>query len=813
MALQSRPLAGLLQPAYIPKPQAVFTPYLRRRTAPNDLSSLWPQHSSESLCLVDQLGGSHTKGTRSADNRLSRRFSGCTSGPFNAAKACPNSVRPVTRSGLANQPPKVANDTAEGFNFSGDSLGPMDKQEVITRRENCPTDGQNNVNGPERQNMSKRTSESGWSYEFCQFRDTPGQATFSKSSFISKLSARRAPGKRISSPEKGLQGAGMVAAKLSPVLADPLRSTNSFSHHGCVRYSLGCSIRRHIDIRNVGRSRKEPSLQCQGDDNCFEGSPDSWRSHAAIHGTSAVRQSHGCCLPEKRGRNQVSPFAGHNDPNFRSPVQISDTSDPLLHARQIQLPRRSPVAPQCTTRMAPAASMHREGFQEVRNPHDRPLRIRKSARSSQLCVVGSERPSSTIPQCLFPSLGLPTGMGISPTLSNSQGALPPQQCDRSLPGSSPQMGSRVLARRSEDSSDSSSLHCPQPEPQSGRSSDGPPPTSGSRNDTGDMESWGWSGSLIGWNEAQLKLLRSAWRPSTRKVYKVAWNRWLYWCQKHDVDPCRPTGSTVARFLADLHLVHKLSYNTVLLHKSVVATLSNVENAGLLSSHILVKNVLKSIALRKPVAPKPPIWNIDSLSSFLEHRNVSKENVFATCSHTATLLLLCSGRRVHDLTLLAVDPDHFTDSNDSIVLWPIFGSKTDNATYRQSGWKLFSTDTKNLDPVYWIRQTVSILDSRRKLAKCNNLFVNIRGQSKAASRTVIAGWVKSVLTEAGILSSAGSLRSAVASKNWDNNYPLDEILARGNWRSSNTFSRFYKREVMPASVSNSNSITRLFNPVK
>ncbi|KAL0883525.1 hypothetical protein ABMA27_016890 [Loxostege sticticalis] len=374
------------------------------------------------------------------------------------------------------------------------------------------------------------------------------------------------------------------------------------------------------------------------------------------------------------------------------------------------------------------------------------------------------------------------------------------------------MGSRVLARRSEDSSDSSSLHCPQPEPQSGRSSDGPPPTSGSRNDTGDVESWGWSGSLIGWNEAQLKLLRSAWRPSTRKVYKVAWNRWLYWCQKHDVDPCRPTGSTVARFLADLHLVHKLSYNTVLLHKSVVATLSNVENAGLLSSHILVKNVLKSIALRKPVAPKPPIWNIDSLSSFLEHRNVSKENVFATCSHTATLLLLCSGRRVHDLTLLAVDPDHFTDSNDSIVLWPIFGSKTDNATYRQSGWKLFSTDTKNLDPVYWIRQTVSILDSRRKLAKCNNLFVNIRGQSKAASRTVIAGWVKSVLTEAGILSSAGSLRSAVASKNWDNNYPLDEILARGNWRSSNTFSRFYKREVMPASVSNSNSITRLFNPV-
>lgn len=315
---------------------------------------------------------------------------------------------------------------------------------------------------------------------------------------------------------------------------------------------------------------------------------------------------------------------------------------------------------------------------------------------------------------------------------------------------------------------------------------------------------------MGWNEAQLELLRSAWRPSTRKVYKVAWNRWLHWSRKHNIDPCKPTGSVVARFLADLHLVYKLSYNTVLLHKSVVATLSNVENAGLLSSHTLVKNVLKSISIKKPVAHKPPIWNIDVLSSYLEQRNVNENNSFATCSHTATLLLLCSGRRVHDLTLLAIDRDHLTESNDSIVLWPIFGSKTDSATYRQSGWKLLSNNNKNLDPVYWIRQTISVLDSRRKLAKCNNLFVNIRGRNKAASRTVIAGWVKAVLSEAGIFSSAGSLRSAVASKNWDNNYPLDEILARGNWRSSNTFSRFYKREVMPVSVSN--SITRLFNPI-
>ncbi|KAF9810914.1 hypothetical protein SFRURICE_005340 [Spodoptera frugiperda] len=216
-----------------------------------------------------------------------------------------------------------------------------------------------------------------------------------------------------------------------------------------------------------------------------------------------------------------------------------------------------------------------------------------------------------------------------------------------------------------------------------------------------LEVWGWAESLTGWNEDQIRLLRSSWRTSTLKTYKVAWDRWVSWSKKYNLDPFHPTGPMVARYLADLYLINKLSYNTILVHKSVVATLCNAEDAGQISSHTLVKHVLKSIALKKPVTHKPPVWNIDTLTSFLSSNTVDENNPFAASRHTATLLLLCSGRRVHDLTLLLVDSDHCVDDGSNIILKPMFGSKTDSDTHRQSGWRLLpNTTCKNLDPVFW-----------------------------------------------------------------------------------------------------------------
>jgi hypothetical protein len=163
--------------------------------------------------------------------------------------------------------------------------------------------------------------------------------------------------------------------------------------------------------------------------------------------------------------------------------------------------------------------------------------------------------------------------------------------------------------------------------------------------------------------------------------------------------------------------------------------------------------------------------------------------------------------------LSVDPARCIRSHEAIIFWPEFGSKTDSYSYRQSGWKLLNNnENTQLNPKYWIETAITTLKNRREIANTSNLFVTVRGTAKPASRTIIAGWIKQLFKEAEINFTPGSIRSAVASKNWFH-YPLDEVLARGNWRSANTFRNFYKREIlsnMPKTVSK--NITELFNPV-
>ncbi|KAF9408863.1 hypothetical protein HW555_011578, partial [Spodoptera exigua] len=57
-----------------------------------------------------------------------------------------------------------------------------------------------------------------------------------------------------------------------------------------------------------------------------------------------------------------------------------------------------------------------------------------------------------------------------------------------------------------------------------------------------------------------------------------------------------------------------------------------------------------------------------------------------------------------------------------------------------------------------------------------------------------GWVRSAFKLAKIDASPGSIRSAVASRRWLDNRPVQEILDRGNWKCLETFSKHYCKEI-------------------
>ncbi|XP_039758142.1 uncharacterized protein LOC120632354 [Pararge aegeria] len=375
------------------------------------------------------------------------------------------------------------------------------------------------------------------------------------------------------------------------------------------------------------------------------------------------------------------------------------------------------------------------------------------------------------------------------------------------------MEQSVLANGCSEQSNTTTVCDSRPGVHSVRYENRHPPTRDSRSKIRSLADFGWQEILTGWTNQEQELLMLSWRDSTIKTYKPAWNRWRKWCDSESINYKYPNAEQVARYLSHLHRDIGLAYRTILVHKSVISTFTHLTSNIDLSSNFFIKRMLKAISTIDKKPAKPPIWNPKLLLQFMNLYNPDENNLYQVLRHTATLLLLASGRRVHDLTLLNIDGHSLIDEGTSIVLWPAFGSKTDNFNRRQSGWRLKIHPNKNLNMVFWIRKLLQLSLNRRQ--NITHLFITARNEVKPASRTVIGGWVKSLLKEAGIEATPGSVRSAVASLNFVENFPIDQILATGNWKAISTFQNYYHRELIDHNRQNTTesvSLSNYFDPV-
>lgn len=112
----------------------------------------------------------------------------------------------------------------------------------------------------------------------------------------------------------------------------------------------------------------------------------------------------------------------------------------------------------------------------------------------------------------------------------------------------------------------------------------------------------------------------------------------------------------------------MAYANIFVHKTVVVTLSDPEQVKNLSSHPLITSMLKAINLKKQASmiPKSQIWNIQDLLLWLESHLPDKRRIFQVSRHVALLLLLASGRRIQDLTLLSICTDSCVITETSVT---------------------------------------------------------------------------------------------------------------------------------------------------
>lgn len=789
--------------------------YLPPKTFTNDLPTIRLSMRAKDLCLPVKLGSTSSQGQGIQGSSLPRRLFTCAPRPSCSIQSSSgvDSNHRVPR--LADKLCQIDFSSSNKITVPRRSMGPSKKFKVPAAAEKRKYSSKTKKVTRKKAGQFKGNSESGRVDQLCKFRSTQGTVEPPITSQSLPVPLTSEPAASVSYPTRRDHRDAMVGCEPYKLFTNTSSSHIELSSDRRVGASLGCQIEQHEPFRPLVTQRNDSPFQPERNVSgvvCIEGLlpiPDR------VVSVDTDRQQIGRVVLEERRRDQVETSHEPDLPNYFDSGPIQCPHGDTLHSRPLQQRSGSPVTLVSSAGMASSSQCNTSSICQVGDSPDRPICVSNGACCSEIRDPRCDGSESVPVRCIQPDMELSSSLGVSATLPNASSVATSQLCDRSVPGSSTALGESVLEARPQEPCSRSPIHGQQPEPGHDRQLI----RLSTKNDTGhgsrDMEMWGWSESLVGWSLDQKQLLQKSWRDSSLKTYRVAWAKWRSWVSENSVSVSNPTGADLARFLLDLHLKQGLAYNTILVYKSAISTLCNADFGERLSSHILVKQALKSISLKNIKDRKAPIWDTDVLSKWLKDNSVNINSLYECSARAAILLLLCSGRRVHDLTLLSVDKEDCVYTDNSIVLWPKYGSKTDSVSNRQSGWRVYqNTENQTLDPVFWIKNVIKLSEGRRAICRESNLFLTTCGAPKAASRSIIAGWVKKTLHKAGIKASPGSIRPAVASKNWVQNCTLDDILARGNWRSENTFLKFYCREIATAPIQStcSQSVKDLFAPM-
>ncbi|CAH0551341.1 unnamed protein product [Brassicogethes aeneus] len=583
----------------------------------------------------------------------------------------------------------------------------------------------------------KKTS---WKTQFCHDSDPPRKTPFKISLKSKRRTTRIIAQKAFRDPNPCSERMSLVAK--SPKLKSPSLSKGHIHlyHNGRIEQGVGSPGGKPPNPENLETLPNTMAHKQEGTVRRLCNYKVAQKQNERQSSTPSNGQPNGHSLHSKPGRNEVTPSARASFSFFKTNQQNENLLDSSLYRKQLQQCSGQLVTPKSPSRLAFVQSHNQNDLSKMGNTSCGPFCNEQIKSSTHLRVSGCQRSLSPLHRCIQSKMVFSTGVGISSPKSEPR--------ERNLYFNNTKMGTRFLAGRSEGSSASTSI-------------------TNSNQHLTDMSTsmplkQAHQLNLEAWKiQEDAKLLESSWRESSLKTYSAPWKQWLVWSSKENVSPNDPSPNQVAQYLSYLHRKKKLAPTTIKLHKSVIATFSNPLKSENITNDPTVKHILKAIEASKPQPGRKVIWDINKLIDWMIKEDIDEQSAFQVSRRTSIILLLASGRRVHDLTLLKIDKNSIEISDNSIILWPEWGSKTDK------------------NPVFWIQKLIHITQKRRTTREnLLNLFITVRGKVSQASRSTIGGWIKTAFKEADLPFSPGSIRSAVASARWNNNTPLDDILKNG-----------------------------------
>ena len=794
LAHKNRFTSSIFPHTYISASPTIFKNCLQPRSSTTHIFTFWPVFSPPDICSGHKLGSRKTTCARNSYIGLPRRLSDSSSGQVNTNQPCLGDSRIIAKSRLACEFSEIGVGTSSGARIFGTTLEHQEKSKNSSNKQSVKNKI-SNFNNFEYGNLFPETvPKTARSFKFCQPNNKTGALALSSNTKVSQIISSRQTKTEKANTSNSCPGTILVekshrsqCSKSSPA------PSNSFFNDRCSRYRMGSSTERASFIRKMETKSDAMAFQSKGDVCCIQSNQRTAAKPSECAHISSVRQQNSNSLFKERGRGPILSVAEIDDTSVGINRSTERHSDSGIPPGEVQRNSRPLIKKQTCTRMALITPGRGGYISKMGCPRHRSLCLKKVGRCATLRHMGLKRWLGRVLRRIQSKVAISTSVGVSSTQPNTTGTQSLELSRGHIHTDSTILDKVRLDARSQGQSLGGSPEYKEFVQKPDRSDDQQYSTAGKQAATPGLESWGWADQVAQWTCEEKELLKSSWRESTLNTYKAPIKRWIAWCKTYHIDQRAPEGKDVARFLAKLFLKDKLAYNTILLHKSAISTYCATSNKSI-SNNFFVHQVLKAISLNKPQSKKSPIWDTKSLFDWLE-KSHGTNTLFDISRRTALILLLASGRRLHDLTLLDISVDNLTQEEESIILWPKFGSKTDSGHFRQSGWLLKSHPDPRLCPIKHINQLIQASQERRsEEPELTSLFISITGLIKGATKTMISGWIKSIFKEADVRAPPGSIRAAVASKSWLENRPLDEILSKGNWICYETFKKFYCRQV-------------------
>ena len=324
----------------------------------------------------------------------------------------------------------------------------------------------------------------------------------------------------------------------------------------------------------------------------------------------------------------------------------------------------------------------------------------------------------------------------------------------------------------------------------------------------------------GFSEAVAARIEAPQRRSTRSVYEAKWTIFTKWCLSNQVDFRAPPLKAIADFLLHLFQDKKLQPGSIDGYRSAIADKLGNSTINVSKDENLTR-LLDSFHRDRPKGRRGiPSWNLSLVLHQLTKapfEPLKEASLKHLTFKTVFLLALGSGKRRSEIhAWLHKNIRHQSDwSKVSLYPSPSFLSKNQLAkegpdsvapvvipALAPSLDRSLKGD-RSLCPVralrYYLDRTADLRQNKELV------FVSFKkGFDKDISPATISSWIKQTVVLCYELSDqealtlhqvkAHDVRAFAASKAFQSGISLDQILSACHWKSHNTFTQFYLKDV-------------------